>query len=114
MKKNLMQTCPKTQKELSLSLKSLNLVPVEMAMILKPGVVIITTPPCGLGLIDQIKYLCLADFGFTVTDSFFSNHFWNLDFGLKPSISLQVKSQLELMIGLLDLMMVYVKKKLGP
>ena len=44
MKKNLMQTCPKTQKELSLSLKSLNLVPVEMAMILKPGVVIITTP----------------------------------------------------------------------
>ena len=40
--KKLIQTCQKTQKELSSSFQSLNLVPVEMAMILEPGVVIIT------------------------------------------------------------------------
>ena len=41
--KKLIQTCQKTQKELSSSFQSLNLVPVERAMILEPGVVIITT-----------------------------------------------------------------------
>ena len=40
--KKLIQTCQKTQKELSSSFQSLNLVPVEMAMILELGVVIIS------------------------------------------------------------------------
>ena len=50
MKKKIIQTCQKTQKELSSSFQSLNLVPVEMAMILEPRYGDHHHLPCGIGL----------------------------------------------------------------